>query len=242
MPLLSSVVNLNCRLRRTIKNMKSNLLLCSAALALAPILATATPVLIVGTPANSQLSKPTGASPNLGGTLINFDSLTPNTTFVPGTYAAYGVSSISSPDGLLAEPFSTQSFPNELYDNSPDGTANITIDLSIGSYAIGVGIADSDPVSVTFQPLNSAGNPLGTAFTENLAATENAVNTGNGYYVIEDTTPDIFGLQITQPVANPSFSGLAIDDLQSTVPEPSSLLLLIGGAGMLYSFGLRKQS
>jgi hypothetical protein len=220
--------------------MKSNLLLCSALLAVAPVLALAGPVLIVGTPGNSLLSKPTGPSPVVGA-LINFDSLTPFTTFAPGTYASQGVTSISSPDGLEVIPFSTQSFPNELFDNSAAGTANITITLAGGTMAIGIGIADSDPVSVTFQALGAGGVNLGTPFTESLAATEDPINTGNGYYVVEDTTPDIYGLKITQSVSNANYSGLAIDDLQ-TAPEPSAILLLIGGAGTLFGFGLRKRA
>lgn len=210
-------------------------------LASAPILATAGPVLTVGTPGNSQLSTPTGPSPRFGA-LFNFDSLTPNSTFIPGTYAAQGVTSTSSPDGLMVLPFSTQSFPNELFDESTDGTANITISLAGGVNAIGIGIADIDPVSVTFQALGQGGVALGSPFTEDLATTEDPINVGNGYYVISDTTSDIYGLAITQPSGNAAlYSGLAIDDLQVT-PEPSSFLLLITGAGSLFCFCLRKRA
>ena len=123
--------------------------------------------LTVGTPANSLLATPTGPSPNLGGTLINFDNLTAFATFP--SFTASGVT-ISSPDGLEVLPFSTQSSPMELFDNSSDGTANLTISVTSGVTAIGVGIADSDPVSVTLQALNAQGMPFGTAFVENLAA------------------------------------------------------------------------
>jgi hypothetical protein len=128
-----------------------------------------------------------------------------------------------------------------LFDTSTGGTANITISLARGTAAIGIGIADSDPVSVTFQALGAGGVNLGSPFTVSLATTESLINPGNGYYVVGDTTPDIFGLKITQTVANANFSGLAIDDLQ-TVPEPSTILLLIGGAGTLFCFGLRKRA
>jgi hypothetical protein len=129
-----------------------------------------------------------------------------------------------------------------LFDTSTGGTANITISLASGKAGIGIGIADSDPVSVTFQALGAGGANLGAPFTVSLATTESLINPGNGYYVVQDTTPDIFGLKITQSVANPNFSGLAIDDLQTAVPEPSSILLLIGGAGTLFCFGLRKRA
>ncbi len=221
--------------------MKFRLLLCSALITVAPILAIAGLIIVVGTPGDSELSMPTGPSPKVGA-LINFDGLTPFSTFAPGTFASQGITSISSPDGLTVEPFSTQSDPNELFDGSADGSANITISLAGGTSAIGIGIADSDPVSVTFQALGVGGAALGTPFTEDLATTENLINTGNGYYVIEDSTADIFGLSITQASGNAAlFSGLAIDDLQ-VAPEPSSFLLLIAGAGTLFGVARRKRA
>jgi hypothetical protein len=221
--------------------LKINLLISSSCLLLMSTLAHASPLLIVGTPADSMLSKPTQASPNLGGSLINFDTLTPFSTFVPTTFAAQGVT-ISSPDGLIVDPFSTQSGPNELFDNSSGGTANINIVLTSGVSAIGIGIADSDPVSITLQALAQNGANLGSPFSVPLSTTESAVNTGNGYYVVEDNTSDIFGLRITQSTANAAqFSGLAIDDLQAS-PEPSSVLLLLAGGAVLGSFRLRKRA
>jgi hypothetical protein len=218
-----------------------NRLLCSSCLLLISALAQASPLLIVGTPGDAMLSKPTAPSPALGN-LINFDSLTAFTAFAPLTFASQGVT-ISSPDGLVVLPFSTQSGPNELFDDSSDGSADITIDLDLGVTAIGIGIADSDPVSITLQALAANGSDLGAAFTIPLSTTENAVNTGNGYYVLEDNTSDIFGLKITQTEGNAAdFSGLAIDDLQTT-PEPSgSLLLALGAAMILVSFRLRKRA
>jgi phospholipase C len=193
--------------------------------------------LIVGTPANSLLASPTGPSPNLGGILINFDNLTSFTTFP--SYTADGVT-ISSPDGLEVLPYSTQSSPMELFDDSSDGTANIRIDLAFGADSIGVGIADSDPVSVILQALNAQGMPFGTAFVENLALTQNAVNIGNSYFVIKDTSADIFGLSIKQPVGNAAFSGLAIDDVQAT-PEPGTAVLCLVVIGlMIVTRALRK--
>jgi MYXO-CTERM domain-containing protein len=206
--------------------MKTRSAVGALCLLLTAFAAKATPVLTVGTPADSLLSKPSSASPSLGGTKLNFDNLTAFSSF--SSYSASGIT-ISSPDGLVVLPYSTQSGPNELYDNSTDGSANLLISLSSGVNAIGVGIADADPVNLEFVALGQNGADLG-AFLVNLAATESSVNTGNGYYVIGDTTPDIYGLLILQPVGNDNYSGLAIDDVQVT-PEPASLTLL--GTGLL---------
>lgn len=61
----------------------------------------------------------------------------------------------------------------------------------------------ADPVTITLQALNSAHTALGCAFT--ITIPENTLNPGNGYYVIEDTTADIYGLQITQSVSNANY-------------------------------------
>lgn len=211
------------------------LTLASLTLLLTSTLVQADPVLIVGTPADSFLSIPTSASPNLGGVKINFDNLTPFTTY--STYTSQGVS-ISSPDGLEVLPFSTQSGPNELFDASAAGSANISINYVIGASAIGVGIADSDPVTVFLQALNASGTPFGTQFAVTIP--ETGTNSGNAYYVLEDTSPDIHGLQITQPLSSSNFSGLAIDDVQ-VAPEPSSFVLLAAGIAFLGSLRLRKR-
>lgn len=237
-------INLSCAFTRLASwgeysNVKSHSLLCSAVLVVMPFLASAGPILVVGTPANSQLSTPTGASPSLA-FLFNFDALTPFSTFSPTTFASQGVTSISSADGLIVEPYSTQSFPNELYDNSSNGTASITVTLAHPTDAIGIGIADSDPVSVTFQALGAGGTPLGSPFVENLATTESTINTGNGYYLIEDTSYDLYGMTIVQNTGNANYSGLAIDDLQMA-PEPSSLMLMAGAAGALVCLRRRKR-
>jgi hypothetical protein len=221
--------------------LKINLLISSSCLLLMSTLAHTSPLLIFGTPGDSMLAKPSQSSPKLGGSLTNFDALTPFSTFVPTTFAAQGVT-ISSPDGLIVDPFSTQSGPNELFDNTSDGTADITIVLDSGIKAIGIGIADSDPVSITLQALAQNGSNLGSSFTIPLSTTESSINTGNGYYVVTDNTADIFGLRITQTTANAAqFSGLAIDDLQAS-PEPSSILLLLAGGVVLGTLRLRKRA
>jgi len=134
----------------------------------------------------------------------------------------------------------------ELFDNSSNGSADLFINLSQGSSFLGVGIADSDnipasgnPVTISLQPLTQTGTNLGSAF--NVTLTEIGSNPGNGYFVVEDTTSDIYGLKITQSVGNANYSGLAIDDVQAA-PEPSSLLLLTGGVGILGLFRLRKMA
>ncbi len=190
--------------------------------------------LITGTPRNGASASSTSPTPSFG-TLYNFDSLTPNSTFAPATYAAQGVN-ISSPDGLVVLPFSTQSGPNELFDNSANGTADITIKVSTATDEIGIGIADADGVPITLQALTLTGADLGSAFTVNIPS--NTVNPFNGYYVITDTSNDIGGLQILQSTGNVNFSGLAIDDLQ-VAPEPASFAL--GVAGVVVFGALRRR-
>ncbi len=204
-------------------------------LTLAAASAYASPVLGTGTPSNSYTS-PAKLTPSPSfGTIYNFDSLTPNTTFNPATYASSGVN-ISSPDGLVVYPYSTQSGPNELFDNSAAGSANISI-TTRSTNEIGIGIADSDvtaagaPVTVFLQALNSSGVGFGTLFSVTLPT--DGSNPGNGYFTISDSSYDIYGLQITQPVSNAAlYSGLAIDDLQvAPAPEPATLALF--GTGIL---------
>jgi hypothetical protein len=219
------------------KPLKIHLPLCSCFLFLTPLLVQAAPILIVGTPGNSQLATPSGPSPNFGGILLTFSNLTPFSTFSPSTYASEGIT-ISSPDGLVVLPYSTQSNPNYLFDDSSNGTANITISLASGVTAIGVGIADSDPVNIVLQALGASGD-LGSAFPVTIP--ENTVNPGNGYFVVEDTTADIRGLQITQTIGNSNYSGLAIADVQ-VAPEPSSWVLLAGGLAMIGFYRLLKRA
>lgn len=208
--------------------MKRTILLCNAMLACS-LFANASPTLITGTPGNSQLATPTGPSLNFGA-IINFDSLTPNTALNPAQFAAQGVTSISSPDGLTVVPYSTQSFPNEVFDNGAGGVADISIKLATGTNEIGIGIADSDPVSITLQALGLNGAALGSAFS--VTVPTNTINPYNGYYAISDTGYLIGGLQILQTSANANYSGLAIDDLQvAPTPEPASFVL--AGAGLL---------
>jgi hypothetical protein len=205
--------------------MKMKITACSLCFLLTSVVAHATPVLGTGTPGNAGLG--TSASPNLHGITINFDNLDPNVP-VGSSYTSQGVT-ISSPDGLQVIPFSTQSGPNEMFDTSTGGSANLAITLTQGAYAIGVGIADSDPVTIILQALGGGGTDLGPAFSVTIP--EDTFNPGNGYFVIKDGSPDILGFQITQSASDPiNFSGLAIDDVQVTfTPEPNSFVLLATG-------------
>jgi hypothetical protein len=206
--------------------MKIKTLACGLSLLLTSMVAQASVVLVTGTPADDLLSTPSSASPNLGDVKINFDNLTPFSTY--STYTQSGVS-ITSPDGLEVYPFSTQSGPNYLYDTSAEGSANTSILLNQGpTYDIGVGIADSDPVTIMIQALGAGDTALGAAFA--VTITETGPNPGNGYFVVEDSTPGLYGLQIAESVSNVNFSGLAIDDVQvSYTPEPSSFVFLATG-------------
>lgn len=215
--------------------MKNKIAICIT-LIFSAVLANAD-TLITGTPGDAYLSTPTKASPSIG-TSINFDSLTANTVFNPSTYAGLGLT-ISSPDGLLVLPYSSQSFPNELFDNSSDGSANITLSLSKSTNEFGIGIADSDPVTVTLQALNSSGMVFGSIFSVNVNTSSPTNNPGNAYFVVADTTSDIYGLKILQTSGSVNNSGLAIDDVQFT-PEPGSLVLILIGFCALACLKFRK--
>jgi hypothetical protein len=206
-----------------------------------PLLMQAGPVWFTGTPADDSSLPNTPASPNLGGVLINFDSLTSCQTFPPDSsctnYSGNTFSgvTITSPDGLYAIPFSGQTSPNELFDDSAEGSASITVTTPGGQAAFGVGIADSDPVTITLQALGAGGVALGSA--DVITIPETGGNPGNGYYYVEDTVSDLYGFTITQSLSDPSYSGLAIDDVQAATPEPSTFLLLSAGVAI---FGVRR--
>jgi hypothetical protein len=190
--------------------------------------------LTVGTPGDSYLATPTAPSPTLA-TIINFDNLTPGTS--PVSSLTVGTTTFSSPDGLMVIPYSTQSGPNELFDASSNGTANLTIKLGSGAQQVGVGVADSDGVSITLQALNASGGALGSAFVESLNITQDPNNPGNSYFVISDTGSDIYGLSIVQSAGSANYSGLAIDDVGYATPEPAAFGLL--GLGLAVFGGLR---
>jgi PEP-CTERM motif len=215
-------------------------LLCLPMMLLMPLFVQAGPVWFTGTPADDSSLPNTPASPNFHGTFINFDSLPSCQQFPPDASCtnlsgtAFSGVTISSPDGLYAIPFSAQTAPNELFDNSAEGSANITVTTPGGVGAFGVGISDFDDTTITLQALDASGAAFGAA--DVVTITQIGGNPGQGYFYVEDTTADIFGFAITQSASDPGFSGLAIDDVQAT-PEPSTLLLLSAGAAI---FGVRR--
>ena len=111
-----------------------------------------------------------------------------------------------------------------------------------GASSIGIGIADSDPFAVTLQALAANGSALGSPFTVTIPSS--GINPGNGYFAIEDSSKDIFGLEILQNSGNVNNSGLAIDDLQfaSNAPEPTTYALFGAGAVVLALLRKRKSA
>ena len=244
---------------------------CIPAMLLMPLLAHAGTVQIVqGTPGNNNLLPASSPSPSFS-TVINFANLESQIVasgnaascdssgincpaFNTAQYASQGVTTISSPDGLLIYPFSDQTAGGiELFDpgaTSPstciaagtcDGTANITINLAGGVNAIAVGLSDfDDPVDLTIEALGAGGADLETLDVS--AAVEAATaGTGQTYFIAEDTTPGILGLEITQSEVTDG-SGLALAEVELT-PEPSTFMLLIGGGlAMIGSARLRKKA
>jgi len=235
-----------------------------------PLLAGADTVQILqGTPGDNNLSPASSPSPGFP-TVINFSNLLSQITslptaaqdncfasgvqcptFNPTQYASQGVT-ISSPDGLLIEPFSDQTAGGiELFDpgatdpttclstGTCDGTANITISLSTPTTEIGVGLSDFDiPVTLTITALGLGGTPL-EAVDESAALEAAAETTGQTYFYAEDLTgAGIYGLEITQTTQTDG-SGLALAEVET--PEPSTVLPLIGGALAIIGFARRRK-
>ena len=175
--------------------------------------------LTVGTP-NTFGS---GLTPTFG-TLVNFDTLTPLSTFVSSTYSSVGLASISnSGSPLLVLPFSSQTPPNFLSTGASDNYAgNITFTFTNPTSMAGFGIAEDGTTPVTLTAFGVSGNVLGT-FSETVPST-----TYNAYYVLSDPSFDIKSISVS------ATQNLAIDDVQfSTVPEPSTVALLAGGMALL---------
>lgn len=174
-------------------------------------------------------------------------------TFSSSQYASQGVT-ISSPDGLLIYPFSDQTAGGiELFDpgaTSPstcisagtcDGTANITIGLTGGVEQLAVGLSDfDDPVDLTLNVLGAGGAVLDSMNVSTSVEAATAT-TGQTYFVAEDTTAGIYGLQITQTEVTDG-SGLALAEVEYS-PEPSTFMLLIGGGMAMFGAArLRKKA
>jgi PEP-CTERM motif len=252
--------------------MKINPLICIPLMLLMPLLSEADTIQIVqGTPGDNTFLPPISPSPSFTN-VINFANLESQITSLPTAaqencinnglqcpsftstqYASQGVT-ISSPDGLLIYPFSDQTAGGiELFDpgatnpstclstSSCDGTANITISLTNGVGELAVGLSDfDDPVSVTLTVLG-AGDTILESMNVSSAVEAATQTTGQTYFVAEDTAPGIYGLQITQTIATDG-AGLALAEVEYT-PEPSTLLLLIGGGlAIIGSARLRKKA
>jgi PEP-CTERM motif len=203
-----------------------------------------------GTPSNSSHSPAIlTPTPNGGGLIINFDTAdleNMSATCVVSSCPSLTVQNVtfSSPDGVQVIPDSDQSFPNELFDTSSIGAANLTIAFATGVGSIGVGIADGDftsagaPVTITLEALGAGNTDLGTF---NVTIPELGATAGNGYFVVTDNTAaNLFGLNITTAGDSTGLdSGLAIDDVQ-VVPEPSSYLLVASGVALFFCLRKRK--
>jgi hypothetical protein len=193
--------------------------------------------LLTGTPNNSDNSTdtPTGLTPKFG-TLINFDSLTPNSILASNAFAGSGISSIADTNGtapLSAMPYSSQSYPNYI------GTADFSnidtrITLNNSTNQIGVGLLAGQSNSFSLLAYGASNNLLGS-YTVNVPS--DGVNAYNGYYAISDTTADIKSLEV---IGNGGF-----DDVQfNTVPEIDAnsctgALGLLSGALLIFR-GKRK--
>jgi hypothetical protein len=240
--------------------------LCISLILVAPLLAQASTIQIIqGIAGDSNNSPATAPSPSFSN-VINFANLAGQIsslpaaaqancvnnglqcpTFNPSQYASQGVT-ISSPDGLLIFPFSTQTAGGiELFDEGTggdgDGTANITIGLANPVDSLAVGISEfDDPVTLTIEALGAGNTVLASLDVSNAVENaEMAINTGNTYFVAQDTTPGIYGLKILQTTQTGG-SGLALAEVEYA-PEPSTLLLMIGGAlAMIGSTRLRKKA
>ena len=224
--------------------------------------------IIPETPGDATSFTPAPPSPNLG-VVVNFSNLSSDinsncldngvcTTLL--SYTSQGVT-VSSSDGLLVSPGNSQistsdvSLLDEGASGDYDGTADINISLAYGTFALGVGISDGDsPVNVVIEALGQNGADLGSLnVSQYVEDADSADNYANTYFVAEDTTADIYGLVITQscptdpdssncPGAVPgTYSGLALDVVETT-PEPSSILLLIGGVAMIGVSRIRRLS
>jgi hypothetical protein len=239
-------------------------LLYTSLMLMMPLLAGAGTVQIVqGIPGDNSSLPVTSPSPGFS-KVIDFSTLYPTgnsncinngmgcPTFNSTQYASQGAT-ISSPDGLLIYPFSDQTAGAvELFDpgstdsstctSTPgtcDGTANITINLAYGVGDLAVGLSDfDDPVSLTLSVLG-AGNTVLYSMDVSSAVEAATLTTGQTYFVAEDTTPAIYGLEITQTTQTFG-SGLALAEVEYT-PEPSTLLFLIGGGAAIIGISRRRK-
>lgn len=106
---------------------------------------------------------------------------------------------------------------------------------------LAIGLSDfDDPVALTINVLG-AGNTVLDSLDVSADAEAAALTTGQTYFVAEDTAAAIYGLQITQTTVT-NGSGLALAEVESSTPEPSTLLLIGGGMAVIGFSRLRRQA
>ena len=183
-------------------------------------------VLINGSPnlSGGSSGMPTGLSPTFG-TLINFDSLAPDSPLSTVTYLSSGVSSISAINSttvLLAVPLSGQTQPNYI---GPADFSDIDILISFvqSTDEVGIGLLAGSSNSFTLTARNAANSVLGS-YVVNLPS--DGVGAFNGYYAIQDTGLTIKSLEIS---GNGGVDDLQFDAVTAGVPEPTDLALFWRG-------------
>jgi hypothetical protein len=159
-------------------------------------------------------------SPNLNpvfGTWVNFDDVAAGNPVVSNHYLGVGVASIADANNQLFYFNGTQSQPNYVGTGGGVGWAmDTTISLVNPTNQIGIGLAGPGTVSLTVRDV--AGSTIESYTFPFLT---------NDYYYFTEGTADISSLEITS-------SFIAIDDLQfNPTPEPSTILMMVGGLGSL---------
>ncbi|MGA9564213.1 MAG: PEP-CTERM sorting domain-containing protein [Candidatus Korobacteraceae bacterium] len=162
-------------------------------------------------------------SPNLNpvfGTWVNFDDVAAGNPVVSNHYLGVGVSSVADANNQLYYFDGTQSLPNYVGTGPGVGWAmDTTITLVNPTSQIGIGLAG--PGTVTLAVFDASGASIESYTFPFLS---------NDYYYFTEGSSDIKSLEITS-------SFIAIDDLQfypgSSVPEPSTILMMVSGLGSL---------
>lgn len=161
--------------------------------------------------------------PNLNpvfGTWVNFDDVTTGDPVVANHYLGVGVASISDANNQLFYWGGTQSPPNYVGTGGGVGWAmDTTIMLVNPTSQIGIGLAGPGTVTLTARDSNGV-----------IVESSTFGFLSNDYWYFTEGSANIQSLEI-------SASFIAIDDLQflpgGTIPEPSSILMMVGGLSSL---------